>query len=342
MSEVPEGERRRSSARMLIGYLAIAAILPYFVLKLLWISGSTVGFNSSTPVDPAFLRGGNIVTAGLEIIGAAIILAFTHSWGQRIPAWLVLAPVWVATGLLAPFIVIGPLVAGAVVSGASTVGDGSLADWVGPLVYLSFGAQAIGIALSFVLYARERWATALTGRVADRAPGSYQPVLMFFTWLGVVLLSIIAIARMSWALGSPIGLSRHALENRGIADQVADAGTAIFAVAAAAGLTALVFRCPRRTPRWIALVLAWVGSGAMFGGSAYELVLLLAGLAGAGTATARTGLVPLVDLVQVIAGTVLATAGAFLLYEMGTKGSPDGREEDESSSPLDPTAVGAQ
>jgi hypothetical protein len=130
------------------------------------------------------------------------------------------------------------------------------------------------------------------------------------------LLAIIVIARSSWALGSTWGLSSRLIASRGVAERLADGGTAVFAVAAAAGLLALVYRRPRLRPTWIPLVLAWVGGGAVFGSGAYPMVLLLAGAAGSGAAATQAGLVPFVDLIQVLTGTVFAVAGAFLLVEL--------------------------
>ena len=181
--------RRHGRARLVVGYLAIAAILPYFLLKLAWLAGSTVGIATTSPIDADVLRGGNAVTMALEVVAAFIILAFTHSWGLRAPAWLVLAPAWVGTGLLAPFILTGPVVAG-----SGSAGDGSLEPWVGPLVYLGFGAQAVGIVVSFVLYVRARWPQALGGRVQDRSGGPYQPALDFLLAVMIVLFAVVGAA----------------------------------------------------------------------------------------------------------------------------------------------------
>lgn len=170
--------RRPGWARLTVGYLAIGAVLPYLALKLAWIAGSTVGIVTPSPADAAVVRGGNIITALMEVVAVAVILVFTHASGARIPAWLVLAPTWVATGLLAPFIITGPAVAASAFTGSSAAGDGSLAAWVGPLVYLGFGAQAIGISAAFVLYAHDRWPDVLGGRVGGHLVGAHQSVLV--------------------------------------------------------------------------------------------------------------------------------------------------------------------
>jgi hypothetical protein len=304
--------RRHGRARLVVGYLAIAAILPYFLLKLAWLAGSTVGIATTSPIDADVLRGGNAVTMALEVVAAFIILAFTHSWGLRAPAWLVLAPAWVGTGLLAPFVLTGPVVAG-----SGSAGDGSLEPWVGPLVYLGFGAQAVGIVVSFVLYVRARWPQALGGRVQDRSGGPYQPALDFLLAVMIVLFAVVGAARAMWAGGSGAGLGEDRAAGRGPAEQMADAGTAVFAVAAAIGLWMLIRRTPGRSRTWVPLVMAWIGGGALFGSGLYPMVLLLLGTAGLGPGGSGEGLVPFVDLTQVVVGTVSAVTGVFLLVGLG-------------------------
>lgn len=308
--------RRGGRSRLIVGYLAIVAILPYFTLKLAWISGSTVGITSVSPVDAAVVTGGNIVTAALEVAAAFVILAFTHSWGLRAPAWLVLIPTWIATGLLAPFIITGPVVGISVISDSSSAGDGSLAPWVGPLVYIGFGAQAIGIGLSFVLYARDRWPRVFSVRLADSPTGPYRSVLLLFGWLFTALLALVIVSRSAWALNSTWGLSSGLVESRGTAEKLADAATAMFALAAATGLLVLVYRWWQKAPVWVPVALVWVGAGAVFANGMYPMVLRLAGVTGSGTTAPQIGLVPFVDLVQVITGTAIAVTGAFLLVDL--------------------------
>ncbi len=316
--------RRTGRARLIIGYLAIIAILPYLLLKAAWIAGSTVGIVSPSPADAAVVQGGNVVTAAMEIIAIVIILMFTHSWGERIPAWLVLGPTWVATGLLAPFVITGPAVAASALGGAFVAGDGSLAAWVGPLVYLGFGAQAIGISASFVLYALHRWPQAFQGRLSDHHPGPDQSVLVLFACLAAVPLVAVAVVRASWAVGSTLGLSPYLAESRGVAERLSDAGTALFSLVAVAGMLALVLHRPGRTRTWIPIAIAWVGAGAVFGSGLYSLILLLAATAGTGVGTTQTGLVPFADLVQVMVGTVIAVIGSLALHRLNAR-STDSR-----------------
>lgn len=83
---------RPSWARLAIGYLAVAAVVPYLALKVLWILGSTAGIRAPSPFGPAVVQNGNLATVVMELIAVGIILTFTHSWGLRVPACLVLVP----------------------------------------------------------------------------------------------------------------------------------------------------------------------------------------------------------------------------------------------------------
>lgn len=140
-------------------------------------------------------------------------------------------------------------------------------------------------------------------------------------------LTVVALVRTSWAIGATVGLSPQFIESRGVAERLADAGTAVFALAAAVGMLALVLRRPAGSPTWIPVALAWVGGGAVFGSGLYSMVLVLAAAAGTGVATTQTGLVPFVDLVQVILGTVIAAAGAFVLADLNTPSIAASRAE---------------
>ena len=307
----------RSGRTRVIGHLAIAAILPYLLLKIAWIAGSTVGVASTSPVDAAVLQGGNLVTAAMEVVAVLVILTFTGSWGLSLPPWLTLAPAWIGTGLLAPFVVTGPVVAVSVLRDPTSVGDGSLAAWVGPLVYLGFGAQAIGISAAFIGHVRARWSRVFTSRIAARPAGPARPGALVSAWAATALLSVVVVARVSWACGSTWGLPASVVGSRGIAEQLTDGATAVFAVAAAVGTLSLLHRRPRAGRTWVPLGLAWVGTGAIVGSGLYATTLLLAGITG--SVSAATGAVGFVDLLQTLAGTVLAVVGASLLA--GTAGA---------------------
>jgi hypothetical protein len=51
----------------------------------------------------------NVVTLLLELAVVGLAALFAFAWGQRVPAWLILAPTWVRAGLLAPIALGVPL-----------------------------------------------------------------------------------------------------------------------------------------------------------------------------------------------------------------------------------------
>jgi hypothetical protein len=150
-----------------LGWLAAAGTLPYVVLKVLWLTGSTTGTS-----DPAFLadptiHAMNVVTLGMDVVVVALALALTHRWGERLPAWLVLLPMWVGTGFLVPMAV--SIMPGTVAAIAlSDAGTGPLLPWVQPMVYGGFAWQGVFLCAAFVVHARTRWGAVVT----DPAPPS--------------------------------------------------------------------------------------------------------------------------------------------------------------------------
>jgi hypothetical protein len=327
---IPSGAHEsRGRGRALVGGLVVAAVLPYLLLKAAWIAGSTIGFATESSVDPRVLLGGNIATAGMELVAIVVVLAFTRNWGLRLPAWSVLLPAWAGTGLLAPFVIAGPLVVVSVATQATPVGDGSLQPWVGPVVYASFGAQAAGIALTFALYARARWPDVLRSRAGRPAAGP-RPVLGWAAWAAVILLGVVAAARLLWALHPAAAASVGLTDGRGPTERVADAGAAAFALMAAAGLHLMLLRRRARTPLWVPLALAWVGSGATWAGGLWPVLLWIGEMAGAGTSSPGGGLAAGMHVLQVIAGLLAATVGAVALAEVSAGGSAPPPSESES------------
>ncbi|MFD1717942.1 hypothetical protein [Georgenia deserti] len=302
---------------MLVGYATVLAVLPYLTLKVAWIAGSTVGIVRPSTLDASTVRTGNMVTASLELIAVGVVLTFTHTWGLRLPAWLVLAPAWAGIGLLAPFVVTGPAIAASVASGAPA-GDGSLAAWVGPLVYLSFAGQALGLVTLFALYARQRWSHVICARLADRPESASQHALVAVTSGGVTLLVAASVPRLLPNLGRYAGTSHLATE-RGIAERLSDGTAALAAAAAIAGLVMLLWRYPRRSRTWPALTLAWVGTGAVWGSNCYSLILVLIDRADVSSGSAVAS-IPALDLIQIVGATALAVVGTVVLSELHATG----------------------
>jgi hypothetical protein len=167
----------RPSIQSIALALVVVAVVPYLVLKLMWLGGSTVGV--STPAAVAELQStrmvtGNIITIGMELLAVGLAVALIHPWGRRVPAWLVLGVAAGATGLLAPILLglpLGSLIQLAIQADVRTSGMDNMAPWVFAMNYGGFGLLAIAIAVLLVLYARARWKRVLA--VAPRRPAGW-------------------------------------------------------------------------------------------------------------------------------------------------------------------------
>ncbi|MGW1659990.1 hypothetical protein [Streptomyces sp. BE282] len=91
-------------------YGAALALLPYLLIKVVWVVGSLVG---TLPVGTGFGVAEwvvlNTVTVGMAGIGVALALALVRPWGMRIPGALVVFCAWVGSGLLVSILPFGVL-----------------------------------------------------------------------------------------------------------------------------------------------------------------------------------------------------------------------------------------
>jgi hypothetical protein len=227
-----------TSVRLIVGYAAIVGTLPYLALKAAWLSGSTIGLTDPTAAHDGSLFALNLITAGMDVIAILVALAFTYRWGERLPAWLVLFPMWVAAGFLAPIVVAMPTLA------LSTPdSNGFLEPWVQPMVYTGFAWQGLTLMIAFALHARVRWPAAFSGPTAVPAPAGY---------LLAGLALAVAVADLVAAVGGGVGLLV----------------TGLMALGAAAGILLLTRAVAGRLP----VALTFVGSGALFSWGAWGLL----------------------------------------------------------------------
>jgi hypothetical protein len=144
------------AVRVAVGYAAVAATVPYLALKVAWLSGGTVGL-----ADPGFFSDrpeyavGNLLTVGMDAVAVLIALSFAHPWGLRLPAWVVLFPMWVATGFLVPIVVFVPFAPIAFDDLAAN--SGPLRGWVYLFVYIGLAAQGLLLSAAFDMYCASRW-----------------------------------------------------------------------------------------------------------------------------------------------------------------------------------------
>jgi hypothetical protein len=299
-----ESERsRRVRAWVCAG--TIAATLPYLALKIAWLSGSRIGVHGDD-MDSGAMAGANALTLGMDAIAALIALALARPWGLRIPAWLLVFPMWVATGFLTPIVVSAPLEALA----ASLSGSGpthaqnadQIAGWVYAVVYSGFGVQGIGLLLGFVLHARARWGWAFTLRLHDLPQGTvFRTHRVIIS--GVAAFSMIpALWHLFWAAGGAAG--RPGDERSWLIRLVTDGAFGLLLLAGAAGMLVLAWRRDARPAR-AALVGAWLGTGTMFSwGMWWQLAAAISTPLTAGDDLRGLALL---GGAQMLAGAVLAT-----------------------------------
>ncbi|GAA4057953.1 hypothetical protein GCM10022248_26890 [Nonomuraea soli] len=286
--------------------MAMAATLPYLTLKLLWLTGTYVGVSRPELFATAKMIGANAATFALDAVGLVLALAFITRWGLRLPAWLVALPLWVGTGLLGTIVVGTPLTV--LVEGlAPFSGDEVIASWVFMVVYGGFIVQGIALAAAFAFYAADRWPAAWSGRY-----GTAPPLQRVVAW-GALIMCVV------------VGGAKFAL-----AERIPELVAGVLALAAGAGYLALVLG-RRRLPY---LMMAWVGSGSMFGWALYTLIIMI--VQGVPT-TAH-----MVELFALMTGLVLGVAGAFLLTSGGgvVQAAQDPLERDDREGDRRPAYQG--
>jgi len=303
--------------RLIAGYGAVVCALPYLALKIVWLAGGGLGVADPAVMHDASMVALNAVTAGMDIVGIALALAFTHAWGFRIPAWLLLPPIWVATGFLVTFVVGLPLtvVLGSWVSNsAPRLTGGPVQPWVYVIVYAEFAGLGVGLIVGFLLYARSRWAETLAGSAAIGPRSAVYGAQAPLANVAALIAGALSVLYLAWACGAAVGLSAEAAAGRTIVSTVLNSLHAVTMAGAAVGVLMMVHRSGRRAPFWLVLSITWIGSASLFSWGLWEMIVVLGRTAlvrGAG----RSALVDLAALVRLIAGLVIGVLMVFVLVE---------------------------
>jgi hypothetical protein len=317
----PTASVRPSRVRIAVGYATIACALPYFVLKLIWLSGGTVGVSDLTMLHDAGMFALNTITAGMDLVAILIALAFTHRWGLRVPAWLLLPPMWVASGLLARFAFAVPIttIAAALTSRSlPRVPAGPVQPWVYALVYTEFVGLGVGLVLAFVMYARTRWRFVFQSTTRTAPTGVTHDVQLPLATVAALIPMLAGALNIAWAFGSSIGVGADVAARRTFSSHVLNAIDGALMIAAVVGVLLLVYRIGRRVPLWLALTLAWVGGGSLFGWGLWYMILVLPNTALVRSRPADMALFDLLALFQLLAGLVIGLVMFFVLAEKAT------------------------
>lgn len=248
--QVSSTSPRRSLQRVAL-VATLLATVPYLVLKLLWLSGSNIGLtgDGNAEMHSTRFQVGNIITVGLMLVAAGLVVALTRPWAERVPARLVFALGAGATGLLAPILVGLPLglVAQTLAEGeVEPAADTGLEPWVFGVVYSGFGLLALALGWLLLSHAARRWGH-LIGEPPERP--AWPTALA-----GAFGLLPFAVAMVLWGMLGPRGWGPEGM------DQLAQ--RTVLVVTGILSGAAFVFtwssRLPRRWPR-VAWMSAWTG-----------------------------------------------------------------------------------
>jgi len=313
---------RPAVARLIAGYGAIACALPYLALKVVWLSGGTLGIADLTMMHDTSMVALNAVTAGMDVVAIVIAVAFTHRWGLRVPAWVVLPPMWVATGLLSKFALEVPVtvITEALTSAARPrVAGGPVQFWVYAVVYTEFVGLGIGLMVAFVLYARIRWAFVFGSTTRAASPSATLDVQVSLANAAALMATAVGGLYVAWAFGSTVGLPDIAAR-RTLSSHLINGIDGAVIIGAGVGVLVLVHQWGRQVPLWLPVTLTWVGAGFLFSWGLWHMINVLPNTALVRGRAQDMAFVNLLGLVQLLAGLVIGLVMLFLLAEKQNEG----------------------
>ncbi|HYH33659.1 MAG TPA: hypothetical protein VD814_00760 [Nocardioides sp.] len=232
--------------------LVVIAVVPYLVLKVLWLAGSTIGVRDEAVLSELHstrMVVGNNVTIVLELLAVGLAVALASGWGRRVPGWVMLGLGAGATGLLAPILLglpIGSALQLVAEGDVHTAGMDHLSPWVFATVYGGFALLAVGILTLAWGHAATRW-----GHVLGRTPGRPPAWGVVVGGLGMVPFGA---AMLWWGVSGPGSSGPQAM------DAVVQRTTLVVTGLLVLGgfLAPLLGRMPARAPQ-LTWLLLWVG-----------------------------------------------------------------------------------
>ena len=237
---------RWDRAGEIAAYGAALALTPYLVIKVSWVAGALAGvLPTGDGMRTSEWVALNLATIVMSGVGIVVALALVRPWGLRLPARLLVAGSWIGAGFLVPLLPYA-------VVGLVDIDAGSMPVWEAALIQAGFVGMGLGLAVALPAYFRRRWPDAMTGRIGDRRLDG--PLV-------------------GWSVAAAAGLA--AIWTYAALDSGMMLGLlfAAWALAAAVAVWCLVAGRPSSAPRWIAMTVAWLGSGSLFAWSAWKLPL---------------------------------------------------------------------
>jgi hypothetical protein len=302
----PSNSNRRGSSmdtqRRISGYAVVVAVLPYLAIKIVWTVGLLLP--SEQMGEPSW-RAINAATAVLAAAAIVLALAFIRPWGERLPAWAVMTPVWVGTGLLVPMLLLAPVLGPAAIASDSQAGAADIWVYEQVLIMLSLVGVGIGLPVALLGYVRARWPVTFERRIDTsdldgHLRGLYR-VSAGFAAGGAVAF---AVAKLYWGLGGTAGLVPTQLGARDLWWYLISLNSGLWALGGTWALRKLAFRAAGDVRAAVAA--AWVASGLLFSHSLYDLMLR--------TDVTRAG--PEQPLAQVLSGATGLTAGLLMVMTL--------------------------
>ncbi|WP_030661801.1 hypothetical protein [Streptomyces rimosus] len=270
---------RWDRAGRIAAYGAALALTPYLLIKVSWVAGSLLGL---LPVGSGFGKAEwvvlNSATIGMAGVGIAVALALVRSWGMRIPGAPLVFCAWVGTGFLVPvlpYAVLGSLLVSADGDRKSGSDAGpSMPGWEAALIQIGFVGMGLGLAVALPAYLRRRWPEAFAGRLGDGAGGlpSRRDSPTAPPWTAVVGATV-GLVWLYWAVGGTAGVAHRG--ERDLAWHLLSGVFGCWALVASAASWAVVRGRPAQVPRWVPMVLGWLGSGSLFAWSGWKLPFTL-------------------------------------------------------------------
>lgn len=284
--------------------MAVLSTLPYVTLKLLWLTGSTIGLKDPEAVTGGAMEAANTVTLLMELTGAGLAVALVLQVGRRIPTFFVQVPMFVGTGLLGGILAVLPIqaVRSLVTTPTTAQTAAEAADpiegWVYTMVYGGFGVLGLSLLTIFALHSWDRWIRpgGWTTRLGEWSPvATRQRRITIAHGLGMVA---ICVAELVVANRADV-LPSHSI------------ASVMMSVVSVAGLTALALRAPGSLRGSTALVMTYVGAAVVAAWGLYFAAVLSIPNPLRGDEVLPSGLIPL-EFLRALAGVITVVAASRL------------------------------